>query len=67
MKNNKTVSEIKEEMLAFKDLFGGQFLDFIEIINANILDELEMIVERYEIHLESACNDAQHSLNRFKR
>ena len=66
-KNIDTLQEIKLQMLAYIDFFGGSFSDFEKIKNAKSEDELKEIFDDHHDQLEMQCNDAQSSLERFKR
>lgn len=62
-----TLDEIKTELLNYTDFFGGSILDSHLIKSATTKDELREIVDRHNDFLSDQANDAQHSLERFKR
>jgi hypothetical protein len=60
------LSEIKKQMLEYRDFFGGNLLETEKIKNANSKEELAEIIEIHDSFLESQVNDAQNILSRFK-
>jgi hypothetical protein len=61
------LQEQKKKMLEFKDFYGGQLLDFDDIQKAKSKWQLAKIIDNHYNHIESMCNDAQSSLERFKK
>lgn len=61
------LEEIKAKMLAYIDLLGGTFLDTDKIRNATTIEELNEVFDSHDSFISDQCNDAQHSLGRFKR
>jgi hypothetical protein len=62
-----TIKDQKQKMLEYKDFFGGQLLDYEEIEKAKSKLALAKIIDAHYDHIENMCNDAQHSLERFKK
>ncbi len=61
------LEDTKKAMLEFQDLFGQQLVDYSLIKIAKNKDELGRIIDSHYNFIESAANDAQHSLERFKQ
>ncbi len=61
------LEDTKKAMLGFTDSFGQQLVDYDLIQNAKSKDELGRILDSHYNFIESAANDAQHSLERFKQ
>jgi hypothetical protein len=60
------IKEIKEKMIAYRDLYGQQMnVDSINL--ATTKEELASIIDTHEQHIEDCCNDATRSLGRFKQ
>lgn len=60
------IKKIKKEMIAYRDLFGGDLLNVSDIDSAKSKEELAIIIDKHYDFLSDQCNDAQHSLSRFK-
>ncbi|MES2593161.1 MAG: hypothetical protein V4608_14865 [Bacteroidota bacterium] len=61
------IEEIKNELKEFKDFFGGELLDIESVASCSSKIELSEIIDRHSNHIEMMCNDALHSLERFRR
>lgn len=61
------LEDTKKAMLEYQDLFGQQLVDYSLIKTAKNKDELGRIIDAHLIFIESAANDAQDSLERFKQ
>jgi hypothetical protein len=62
-----TIEEIKEKMKAYRDFYGGDFLDVSEIEKATSKKELAAIIERHKSHMEDMLSDAISHLDDFKQ
>lgn len=62
-----TIENIKEEMLKFKDFYGGDIMDTEEINNAKSKLELAEIIEKHRSFMEASLSDAHSHLDSFKR
>ena len=60
------LSEIKKKMLAFKDAFGGEFLEYDQIEKASTREELKGIIKRHCNHLEGCADDAIRGVDAFE-
>lgn len=65
--SNMNINTIKNEMIKFRDFYGGDLLYVDEVKNANTKEELEKIIELHRDHMESMLCDANSHLNNFKR
>ena len=63
----KTLDKIKEEMLKWKDFYGGDISDTDEIKKAESKEELNRILEKHRELLEDMQRDADTHLDNFKR
>lgn len=61
------LSQIKEKMLQYKDLIGGEFLQKEAIKSATTKEELVHIFIQHSDHLEGILSDAQSSLWQFQK
>lgn len=62
-----SIEEIKEEMIKWRDFYGGDISDTEEIKNAKNKDELNKIIENHRQLLESMLSDANRHLDNFKQ
>ena len=62
-----TIEKIKEEMLKWRDFYGGDISDTEEIKNATSKKELNRIMEKHRQLLEDMLRDADNHLDNFKR
>ncbi len=62
-----TIEKIKEEMLKWRDFYGGDISDTEEIKNATSKEELNRIMEKHRQLLEDMLRDADSHLDNFKR
>lgn len=62
-----TIEKIKEEMLNWRDFYGGDIGDTEEINNATNKEELNNIMEKHRQLLEDMQRDADTHLDNFKR
>ena len=62
-----TIEKIKEEMLKWRDFYGGDISDTEEIKNATSKEELNRIIEKHRQLLEDMLRDADSHLDNFKR
>ena len=60
------ILQIKKEMVSYVDYFGGD-LDRFKIDQAKTLKELNDIIDDHYDKLSDMANDAQNSLDRFRR
>lgn len=60
------IQQIKKEMKEYTDYFGGN-LDHFKIDQAETLKDLYDIFEDHYDRLSDMANDAQNSLDRFRR
>ncbi len=61
-----TIEQIKKEMLAFEDFYGGDFLDDSQIKKARSKKQLAKVIERHRSHMEDMLSDAFRHLDDFK-
>lgn len=61
------LSQIKDKMLQYKDLLGGEFLEKEAIKSATTKEQLLHIFIQHSDHLEGMLSDAQSSLWEFQR
>jgi hypothetical protein len=61
------IEKIKEEMIKYRDFYGGDLLDVSEVENAKSKKELEQIIERHRSHMEMMLSDANSHLDSFKK
>ena len=62
-----TIEKIKEEMLKWRDFYGGDISDTEEIKNATSKEELNSIIEKHRQLLEDMLRDADIHIDNFKR
>ena len=62
-----TLENIKNEMLEFKDFYGGDFSEWDEIKNAKTKSELAAIIDRRNRFFEDMLSDAMSHLSNFKK
>ncbi len=62
-----TLKKIKQEMKAYRDLFGGQLINSDEIDRAKTKKELAGIIDKHKDFMDSMLADAETSLVHFKR
>lgn len=61
-----TLRETKEQMLAYRDFYGGDLICEDEIRNAKTKNELAKLVERHRSFMEDMLSDAMSHLDNFK-
>lgn len=62
-----TLAEIKKEMIAYRDFWGGDLLDSEQIKKAKNKEELKDIIHSHEAHMESQLADALSNINHFAK
>lgn len=60
------LEKIKEEMIAYRDFFGGDLINVSEVDNAQTKEELKQIIWRHHSHMEDMLSDAKSHLNHFQ-
>ncbi len=60
------ISEIKKEMIEFRDFFGQDLISFSEIEKCKTRKQLAKLIQEHDCHLEAIISDAQSHLGRFK-
>lgn len=61
------IEEIKKQMIDYEDLIGGQLLEVNDVEICETKEELALIIDNHNDHLEGMLNDAQSALMRFKQ
>lgn len=61
------IYEIKEQMINYRDFYGGDLLEVSEVQKAKTRKELYDILERHRSHMESMLADANSHLDNFKK
>jgi len=61
------IEKIKQEMLNYRDFYGGDLLGSSEIANATTKEELNNIIENHRSHMEAMLSDANSHLDNLKR
>lgn len=61
------ITEIKKQMKEYTDMFGQPLLNNSDIDGCKTKRELAEIIDLHHTHIGEVANDAQHSLDRFKR
>lgn len=61
------IEAIKKKMVEYRDFFGFDLLGVSEVEKATTKEELAEIINQHYTHLELMCNDAQSSLERFRK
>lgn len=61
------IQDIKNEMKAFKDFYGGDLLDISQVDETKSKSGLSDIIDSHACFLESQLTDALSHLDRFKR
>jgi hypothetical protein len=62
-----TIKKIKKEMLAWRDIYGGDLIGLEKIESATTKKQLNDIMEEHRSHLEMMLCDAHSHLDRFKQ
>ena len=62
-----TITQIKEEMLAFTDFYGGDIPDTEAIKSAKTKKDLTEIINRHKYSMENMLCDAISNLEDFKK
>lgn len=62
-----TIEQMKAEILAYKDFYGGDIPDTEAIISAKTKDDLRRILQKHDELLVLTLSDAQRHLDFFKR
>lgn len=62
-----SIEEIKRKMLDYRDYFGQALINSSDIEGCENITQLAEILDYHEEFIEIQCNDAQSSVNRFKR
>lgn len=62
-----TIKQIKEELLSYKDFYGGDIHDSDSIKKAKSKEELAGVIESYRRHLEYMLCDANTHLDELKK
>ena len=61
------ISEIKKQMIEFRDLYGNELLDVACVEDAQTKEDLSQICESHKEHLETMWCDADDHLERFMK
>lgn len=61
------LEEIKKEMKKYRDLYGGELLDYAEIDNCKNLLDCESLIERHRSHMADMLSDADRHLDNFRK
>lgn len=61
------IKEIKKEMKAYRDFYGGELFDHNEIDKATTKVELAKIIENHRVEMEERAKDADSHLDAFKK
>lgn len=61
------LDEIKKEMKKYRDLYGGELLDYAEIDNCKNLLDCELLIERHRSHMIDILSDADRHLDNFRK
>lgn len=61
------IEKIKQEMLEYRDFYGGDLLNIDEVMACETKDELKQILNRHEGHMEAMLSDAVSHLNHFSQ
>lgn len=61
------IDDIKKQMKEYTDFFGGQLINHSEIDKAETEIELERIIDKHHDYISDMANDAQNSLDRWRR
>lgn len=67
LETDENIEKIKQEMLKYRDFYGGDLLGESEIKNAKTRQELSDIIERHRTHMEDMLGDAHSHIDNFKR
>lgn len=59
------IEKIKEEMIKYRDFYGGDLLNVDEVITCETKDELKEILWKHDSHMEMMLSDAKSHLNHF--
>lgn len=62
-----SLSEIKKEMINYKDFYGGDLLGVSDVVSAKSKTQLRDLIERHRTHLENMLSDALNHLDDFQR
>lgn len=61
------IDEIKLKMKNYIDFYGGSLIGLSNLDKCKTYRDLAELIKEHYDHLESQCNDAQHSLERFQQ
>ncbi len=62
-----TIKKIKEEMLKYRDFYGGDLINSSEIKKAKTKKDLEHLIEEHRSHIDMMAVDASGHLDNLKR
>lgn len=62
-----TIEKIKEELLKYRDFYGGDLLNISDVEAATTREELSKIIELHRSHMEAMLCDAGSHLDNLKR
>lgn len=62
-----TIEEIKKSMKSFRDFYGQSLLEIDQVDSCTTKNELKEILDSHYNFLEAQNNDAQCSLERYKK
>jgi len=60
------IDEIKNEMREFRDFYGGDLLNIDDLDGAQSIEELKVILNNHEKHIDMMLRDACSPLDSFK-
>lgn len=61
------LEEIKNKMASYRDYFGSPLINSDDIEACESSEDLAEILDYHEQFIGDQCNEAQNSVNRFKR
>lgn len=61
-----TIKEIKKELQAYQDFYGGDLLEVSDMELATSKEQLAKIIDRHESHMEDMLSDAKSHLNSLR-
>lgn len=62
-----TVEEAKQKVKEYRDFFGGTVLYTDKIEEAQSMEDISIILDMHEDHIEMMCRDAVSHLDNFRR
>lgn len=62
-----TLEKIKQEMINYRDFYGGDLFNSDEISTAKTKKDLNRIIEKHRSYMEAMLSDANSHLDSLKR